>query len=290
MDYTKIANFWSIWLSILVSIGSLIIWAVKIVKAVRKTIEKKDMQSKLSQVWSNLSPSLRSDRWFLILPIIAILCSGFAIYSIYLVYAKPSQQIITLPSKVSEPLPPNIYEPFKEVYKENETRLGMPKGEAITANNVYEAVHQHAYIISIEKLTTFYWLNRDNSTWKTSRASHYSQNSNWGNEVWLRKHFSPPEPLGPPHFGVAEFWYGDKKRYAWIGFEEWHFFFKDVHFQEFDHGIIMGKFSRLPTNNNPTIMFILTYDNKWTSRDISELEASDHERLNAAHSTTPLHH
>jgi len=63
-------------------------------------------------------------------------------------------------------LQPSIYKPFTKIYENHKTKLGKPKGEAVKDNNPYEAAHEHATVLRIEKLNAFFLLDPRTSTWR----------------------------------------------------------------------------------------------------------------------------
>jgi hypothetical protein len=131
-----------------------------------------------------------------------------SIFSFYLLYAKPSWQIIISP--------PKVYEPFESVYREHKTKLGKPIGSVMKDDHAYEAAHEHAIVIYIESLTAFYRLENTASKW-TKYPDAYWEYVDWFNDRWLRQHFSTPKGLNPPFGGVAKNWERDKTNWSWIG-------------------------------------------------------------------------
>ena len=91
----------------------------------------------------------------------------------------------------------------------------------------------------------------------------------------LRQQFHPPKELEPPYSGIAKLWSRDPKSWSWIGWRVWHCYYKDIHYQQFEHGIIMGSFSCLPNSKTVPILFVLTDDSQWTSEQPGTLKEPD---------------
>jgi hypothetical protein len=187
----------------------------------------------------------------------------FWFFSLYYFLANPSSLFITFRWPFIT-FQPNVYEPFKSVYKDHKTKLGARIGSVIEDGHVYEAVHEHAMVIYVASLAAFYRLEYKTSKWTKFPEIYFDVTPQWLTDRLLRQHFPPPQGLNPPYSGVAKNWQREKKEWSWIGWRIWHLYLHGVHYQKFEHGIIMGNFLLLPDTNVPGTVFVLfTNDSTW---------------------------
>lgn len=203
-----------------------------------------DMKTKIVQFW-------KSDKFLAISISVFILSS---IFNLYLTFAQPSWKIITFQ--------PRVYEPFEDVYKKYKSKLNDPIGEVKTTNSVYYAVHENANVIWLKVHARFYVLNDLNRKWTEYYESSWDLDPKWHNKKWLIERFQPPEGLDPPYAGVAWLWDRDPENWSWIGFKEWDCLHKNIYYQEFEEGMIIGNFLRHPSRGS-SILFVLMDDFRW---------------------------
>ena len=170
---------------------------------------------------------------------------------------------------------PVVFEPFAAIYEIYKAPLGKPQGQTVKDSSVYYAVHEQAIVVWFKTLAAFYVLDRRNPKWTKYNDPDWETDRKWNDDRWLRERFHPPKNLGPPYSGVAKFWDRDQKSWSWIGWRKWHCSYsRDVYYQEFEHGIIMGGFllSPSPIHKEEAVVFILAGDAQWSSRQSATMK------------------
>ena len=193
------------------------------------------------------------------------------------------QRPVSLPPVVSK-IPnikkiPVVYKPFRSAYEIHKTKLGNPIEGAKLTQQAYEAAHEHATVIWSNSLSRVYRLRGDNSFSSFAQPT-FNQDPKWVSNEWLTNHFHPTNGLAPPYSWVAVLWDADEKNWSWIGFRIWHCYFYSIHYQKFEHGIIIGSFSKLPETKNKDYneLFILLDDSRWDSQQSETLPTGKREQ------------
>lgn len=161
---------------------------------------------------------------------------------------------------------PALQEIFRPIYPKYSQKLGKAVAPFETSHT-YQAVHEQAMVIWIERQFSFYRLPNDPSKhWTRYPDPNWQAGPEWYRDADLRHKFKPPLGLGPPYGGVAVRWSQDESNWKWIGWREWHcYFYPDqVFLQSFEHGTILGPF-RLAPSNAAARLIILLDDGTWIS-------------------------
>jgi hypothetical protein len=164
---------------------------------------------------------------------------------------------------------PVVYKPFTPAYEIHKKKLGKPIEEVKLTKDASEAAHEYATIIWSNRLAKYYRLRNKDHSWSEYPQPVFDLDLKWLDNKWLTKRFHPTKGLKPPYSQLAALWDADEKNWSWIGFRNWHCYFDSIHYQKFEHGIIIGSFPKYPTTKNNDVLFILFDDSRW---DLQESE------------------
>jgi hypothetical protein len=205
-------------------------------------------------------------------------------YALYLYKVPPQEKPIqqkqierkkALPPRVSKKIPV-VYEPFRPAYEIHKTKLGNPLPQGVQEDQVYEASHYNAIVIGSAKLSKYYVLDNQNSKWREypDVAWDIDNYSEWINDALIIQRLHLPKGCKPPYCGVAVLWSRDEKNWKWIGCRLWHCFYKNIHYQKFEHGMIIGNFPKNYKSLEHAALFVLTDDFQWDGQESGHFPAS----------------
>jgi hypothetical protein len=154
---------------------------------------------------------------------------------------------------------------FVEVHRLS-SRLGKATSNAFEGGVAYQARYEHAMVIWLESLLTFYIFPDDRTKSAiVQKDSDWSADPRLTNDVELRKLFPKiRRDKNPPYAGIANQWLRNPKEWEWLGAREWHcsYAHPGIRYQIFANGIIVGAF-RLNIASNVGQAFAIANDDTW---------------------------
>lgn len=218
--------------------------------------------------------------WLLRIIIVAVV--GFLYFGSIIYFKNEPQKQITpppMPPPVVKKIPnvkkiPVVYKPFMSAYEKHKTKLGKPIEEVKSTKNASEDEHEYATVIWSDSLAKYYRLSKKDDNFSKYPQPTWDLDLKYLNIEWLTKRFSPTKGFKPPYSQLAALWDVDEKNWSWIGFRKWHSYFDSIHYQRFEHGIIIGSFPKYPTYKNKDLLFILFDDSRWDLQESETLLAA----------------
>jgi len=162
-----------------------------------------------------------------------------------------------------------VYSEFKPLY-ETTPQFGRPLSSDSIINGAYEAVYDSAIVLWITPTLEHFVLPIDQGSRKVMRESIQDLNldGRFFDDDYIHEIFpDTPKDRLPPKGGVARSWKNDEGKWKWIGWRKWDCSVSNpVHFQFFEHGIMLGPMPLAPSTNQGRFFAILLESGTWSQR------------------------
>jgi hypothetical protein len=174
-------------------------------------------------------------------------------------------------AQVASELPTHpIHPDFQKIHKDYESRLGKPKEKPELIRSVYQAWHENAIVIWLQRKSDIYLLTDDHK-YTTLLDLGVDDEGEWRIDEINRKKFRTPQGLSPPWGSVAVGWVRKPKDWRKIGWRRSHCLYQvNVnHMQTFEHGVIISglrlvsKAAKGEGEYHSAIFVFLSDDHEW---------------------------